>query len=183
MDTQWPQYIVFDQPADGKPAFYAGAVHAPDPEMALLNARDVFGRRDDHIRLWVVRESHIYAKTVEELSIETHPSSQNSHQFPPETYLVFQKTTHKGTLVHVGEVQATDPIEAMHHAIETYPNPKAIVWWVLPASAIHRTDPAENDALFGPAYDKPFRHSNFYPTVTLMREINLANEKLNWEDD
>jgi ring-1,2-phenylacetyl-CoA epoxidase subunit PaaB len=187
MATQLPSYIVFDQPAAGKPAFYAGAVHAPDPEMALLNARDVFARREDHVRLWVVRESQIYAKTVEELSesATNKPTDQRTNQptNEPTPYLVFQKTVHKGTLVQVGEVDAPDPTAAMTQATETYPNPKALVWWVFPASAIHRTDPAENDALFGPAENKPFRHSNFYPTVTLMREITLANEKLDWKDE
>ncbi len=189
-DTQFPSYIVFDQSGEGKPAFYAGAVHAPDPEMALLNARDVFARRDEHVRLWVVRESQIYAKTAEELSEPANqqtnqPTNRSTNQptssSPP--YLVFQKTIHRGTLVQVGEVNASDPAEAMTQATATYPNPKAIVWWVLPASAIHRTDPTENDALFGPAEDKHYRHSNFYPTVTLMREISLANEKLDWKDE
>jgi ring-1,2-phenylacetyl-CoA epoxidase subunit PaaB len=181
MDTQWPKYIVFDQPGEGKPAFYAGSVHAPDSEMALLNARDVFGRRDDHVRLRVVRESYIFTKTAEELESEIPASSQSFHELQP--YAVFQKTTHKGTLVQVGEVQATEAEDALAKAIAAYPDPKVIVWWVFPARAIHCTDPAENDTLFGPAFDKPFRHSNFYPTVTLMREISLANEKLNWEDE
>ncbi|HNB51394.1 MAG TPA: hypothetical protein PK530_05605 [Anaerolineales bacterium] len=190
MDTQLPLYIVFDQPAEGKPAHYAGAVHAPDPEMALLNARDVFARRDEHVYLWVVRASAIYAKTAEELSESSNqqtnqPTNRSTNPPPPSSlpYLVFQKTIHRGTLVQVGEVTAPDPATAMAQALETYPNPKAIVWWVLPASAIHRTDPAENDALFGPAQDKAYRHSSFYPTVTLMREITLANEKLDWKDE
>lgn len=198
MDTQFPSYIVFDQSGEGKPAFYAGAVHAPDPEMALLNARDVFARRDEHVRLWVVRESQIFAKTVEELSNSTNqqlgksatqPTNQPTNRSTDQPtssstpYLVFQKTVHRGTLVQVGEVNASNPAEAMTQAITTYPNLKAIVWWVLPASAIHRTDPTENDALFGPAEDKHYRHSNFYPTVTLMREITLANEKLDWKDE
>ena len=183
MDTQWPKYIVFDQPSEGKTSFYAGSVHAPDAEMALLNARDVFGRRDDHVRLWVVRESHIFAKTLEELASEIPASSQSSNDDPSETYLVFQKIAHKGTLIQVGEVNATNPEDALGKALETYSNPKALVWWVFPARVIHYTDPAENESLFGPAYDKPFRHSSFYPTVTLMREISLANEKLNWDDE
>ncbi|MCB9135428.1 MAG: phenylacetic acid degradation protein [Anaerolineales bacterium] len=185
-DTQLPLYIVFDQPAEGKPAQYAGAVHAPDPEMALLNARDVFARRDDHVYLWVVRDSAIYAKTAEELTESANqPASPLTEQPTPSStpFLVFQKTVHKGTLVQVGEVNADDPVEAMTQATAAYPNPKAIVWWVLPASAIYRTDPAENDTLFGPAHEKHYRHSSFYPTVTLMREINLANEKLDWKDE
>ena len=183
-DTQWPQFIVFDQPGEGKPAFYAGSVHASDPEMALLNARDVFARRDAHVSLWVVREKDIYAKTAEELSQGIPVDSGDFGDSPAHTsYLVFQKTVHKGTLVQVGAVEAATPVKALEKALEAYANPKVIVWWVFPAQAVHRTDPAENESLFGPAETKPFRHSSFYPTVTLMREINLANQKLNWEDE
>jgi ring-1,2-phenylacetyl-CoA epoxidase subunit PaaB len=181
-DTQWPQFIVFDQPKEGKPPFYAGAVHAPDPEMALLNARDVFARRDSHVNLWVVRESHIFAKTAEELSQE-FSAGQDEALDNLEVYFVFQKTSHNGTLVQVGEVKAANPESAMAAALKSFSNPKAIVWWVFSARAAHQSDPAENETLFGPADDKPFRHSNFYPTVTLMREINLAKEKLNWDDE
>jgi phenylacetate-CoA oxygenase PaaH subunit len=181
MDTQWPSYIVFDQPKEGKPAFYAGSVHAPDPEIALQNARDVFGRRDDHIRLWVVRESQIFAKTAEELA---HYQLENLIKADDaEIYLVFQKNSHKGTLVQAGEVQALGYQDAMLKALVTYSNPKAVVWWVFPASSIHYTDPAEHASLFSPGQEKAFRHSSHYPTVTLMREISLANEKLNWEDE
>ena len=44
-DTQWPLYEVFEQERPGQPHRNAGAVHAPDPELALQNARDVFVRR------------------------------------------------------------------------------------------------------------------------------------------
>lgn len=193
-DTQWPAYIVFDQPRQGKPPFYAGAVHAPDPEMALQNARDVFGRRDDHLCLWVVPEAEIFARTAEELAQQANESTDPQPNPPinqrtdeptarPEIYHVFQKITHKGTLVHAGEVEAGDPASALAAARAAYPTPSALVWWVFPARAIHRTDPAENEFLFGPAHDKPFRHPSFYPTVTLMREISLAKEKLEWEDE
>ncbi|NJN45046.1 MAG: hypothetical protein HC806_10220 [Anaerolineae bacterium] len=181
MDTQWPSYIVFDESKEGKPAFYAGAVHAPDPEMALQNARDVFGRRDDHVRLWVVRESHIYAKTAEELTLSPpEPTIENGDLEP---YHVFQKTTHKGTLNLVGEIEAANPSDAMAKSIDTFPNLKAIVWWVIPTRVVYRTEHTETGILFTPGTEKAFRHPSHYPTVTLMREINLANEKLNWEDE
>jgi 1,2-phenylacetyl-CoA epoxidase PaaB subunit len=49
-DTQFPSYIVFDQSGEGKPRLLRRSCPTPpDPEMALLNARDVFARRDDHV--------------------------------------------------------------------------------------------------------------------------------------
>ena len=38
---------VFVQLETGKPPEHAGSLRAPDPELALLNARDVYARRVD----------------------------------------------------------------------------------------------------------------------------------------
>ena len=40
---------------------HAGTVHAPDAELALQNARDLFTRRSEGVSLWVVRSSDITA--------------------------------------------------------------------------------------------------------------------------
>jgi ring-1,2-phenylacetyl-CoA epoxidase subunit PaaB len=61
-DTQWETYEVFHQSRRGKPHEHVGAVHAPDPQMALQMARDQFARRMECVSLWVVRSSDI-AKT------------------------------------------------------------------------------------------------------------------------
>ena len=66
-DTQWNRYQVFVQESEGKPHLDYGSVHAPDPELALLNARDVFARRPDCVSMWVVPVEAIYSNTAEEL--------------------------------------------------------------------------------------------------------------------
>jgi hypothetical protein len=41
------RFEVFQQERPGRPHRNIGSVHAPDVEMALLNARDVFARRPE----------------------------------------------------------------------------------------------------------------------------------------
>jgi ring-1,2-phenylacetyl-CoA epoxidase subunit PaaB len=49
---------VFRQEADGDPMIHAGNVNAPDDELAVHYAREMYGRRGESHRLWVVpRES------------------------------------------------------------------------------------------------------------------------------
>lgn len=36
---------------------HAGSLHAPDAEMALRNARDLYTRRNEGISLWIVKSS------------------------------------------------------------------------------------------------------------------------------
>lgn len=67
-DTQWPRYEVFKQDNPKKPHEAVGSVHAPDAEMALLNARDVFVRRPFAVSLWVVKADNIFTMTREELA-------------------------------------------------------------------------------------------------------------------
>jgi ring-1,2-phenylacetyl-CoA epoxidase subunit PaaB len=60
-ETQWPLWEVFTQEDQGAPHEHAGSVHAADAEMALQNARDVYGRRGKVVSLWVVPSNVITA--------------------------------------------------------------------------------------------------------------------------
>jgi phenylacetate-CoA oxygenase PaaH subunit len=52
-------YEVFQQAKDGDPMRHGGNVLAPDPELAIHYARELFGRRNESTRLWVVRRADI----------------------------------------------------------------------------------------------------------------------------
>ena len=66
-DTQWPRYEVFKQDNPKKQHEAVGSVHAPDAELALQNARDVFVRRPSAVSLWVVPANSILMVTREEM--------------------------------------------------------------------------------------------------------------------
>jgi ring-1,2-phenylacetyl-CoA epoxidase subunit PaaB len=50
---------VFRQEKEGDPMVHGGSVMAPDAELALHYAREMFGRRGESIRLWVVRRADV----------------------------------------------------------------------------------------------------------------------------
>ena len=52
-------YEVFQQAKDGDPMRHGGNVMAPDAELAMHYAREMFGRRNESTRLWVVRRADI----------------------------------------------------------------------------------------------------------------------------
>ena len=52
-------FEVFQQQKDGDPMRHGGNVMAPDAELALHYAREMFGRRQESTRLWVVRRADI----------------------------------------------------------------------------------------------------------------------------
>jgi phenylacetate-CoA oxygenase PaaH subunit len=52
-------YEVFRQEKDGDAMRHGGSVMAPDATLALHYARELFGRRQESVRLWVVRRADI----------------------------------------------------------------------------------------------------------------------------
>jgi len=52
-------YEVFRQEKDGDPMRHGGNVLAPDLELALHYAREMYSRRGESVRLWVVRRADI----------------------------------------------------------------------------------------------------------------------------
>lgn len=64
---------------------------------------------------------------------------------------------------HVGSVHAADAEMALINARDLYTRrSEGVSLWVVPASAIVASDPADKDSLFEPADDKVYRHPTFY---------------------
>lgn len=52
-------FEVFRQEREGEPMRHGGSVVAPDPTLALHYARELYARRGESLRLWVVRRADI----------------------------------------------------------------------------------------------------------------------------
>lgn len=57
----WSTFEVFHQAKRGKQHQHVGTVHAPDPEVALVFAKEQFGRRQTCVNMWVVPTAEIFA--------------------------------------------------------------------------------------------------------------------------
>lgn len=181
-DSQWPRYEVFQQEREGRPHQNVGSVHAPDAELALQNARDVFVRRPRTASLWLVPVEAILARSTQQLAerIETGQVLEPGHPGQPETYYVFQKQSHRramGYVIHTGEVQATSPEQALEKAIAQYGGGKeTFVWWICPERAILRSQEQDVASLFSPAEDKAYRMPQEYRVLSEMLEIKAQDE-------
>lgn len=71
---QWATYEVFHQAHRGEHHVHVGPVHAPNAEMALLFAKEQYGRRQHCVNMWVVRSADIMAFEYEDSDMfETAP--------------------------------------------------------------------------------------------------------------
>lgn len=69
---QWQTYEVFQQRRRGEQHVHVGAVHAPNPDMALVLAKEQFGRREQCANLWVVRSAEVHATPYEDADMFLH---------------------------------------------------------------------------------------------------------------
>ena len=176
-DTQWKRYQVFVQEAEGKPHLDYGSVHAPDAELALLNARDVFARRPECISMWVVPADAIYSITAEALK-EQRTVNPSDIQLPLESYIVFNKSRHTGTLSYAGAVTACTTVDALEKALVKFGSEeKVLVWCIFPERLVTKSNIQDTDSYYAPARDKSFRLSNDFHTVTDMRKIKHSPDR------
>ena len=182
-DTQWPRYEVFKQDKPHKPHEAVGTVHAPDPEMALQNARDVYVRRPDCHSLWVAPEDAVFKMTAYELEqdpnwhVETIPEDA-----PEEIYLVFTRQHHRRSMVaasHVGEVQARTPREALRRAMEqaAWTSKPVYLWWIVPQAAITASQEEDVPSMFAPALDKTYRDQSYYKGILFGKHLQKKHAK------
>jgi len=70
----WETYEVFHQRKRGEQHVHVGIVHAPNHEIALIFAKEQYGRRRVTANLWVVKTSDVHATQYEDQDIwETVP--------------------------------------------------------------------------------------------------------------
>jgi ring-1,2-phenylacetyl-CoA epoxidase subunit PaaB len=73
---------VFIQSKPGIPHKHAGSLHAPDAEMALMSARDVYTRRNEGASIWVVPSAAITASTEAEAGSFFDPADDKVYRHP-----------------------------------------------------------------------------------------------------
>lgn len=171
-DTQWPRYIVFLQERENQPHQYVGSVHAPDAELALLNARDVFVRRPACVSLWVVPAKALASRTAQELAAGMPPENEDGQ---PEWYAVFCKLADKGTFTDSGQLTAASPENALRDAAAQNPAAKAV--WVCPARKIRASAAEDVPPMFAPAHTKTaFRDQAEFRITTTMQQIKRGTD-------
>ena len=80
--NDWPLWEIFIRSQHGLAHKHAGSLHAPDAEMAIKNARDVYTRRNEGVSIWVVRSSDITASSPGEKEPLFEPANSKVYRHP-----------------------------------------------------------------------------------------------------
>ncbi len=79
---EWPLWEVFIRGAHGLAHRHVGSLHAPDAEMAMKNARDVYTRRNEGLSIWVVPAQAITASTPSDKGLMFEPANSKVYRHP-----------------------------------------------------------------------------------------------------
>ncbi|WP_413102300.1 1,2-phenylacetyl-CoA epoxidase subunit PaaB [Streptomyces sp. Inha503] len=80
--AEWPLWEVFVRSRRGLSHTHAGSLHAPDAEMALRNARDLYTRRSEGVSIWVVPSAEITASSPDERDPFFEPAADKPYRHP-----------------------------------------------------------------------------------------------------
>ncbi len=78
----WPLWEVFVRARQGLSHKHVGSLHAPDAEMAVQNARDVYTRRREGESIWVVRSTDIVASSPDDKDALFDPADDKIYRHP-----------------------------------------------------------------------------------------------------
>jgi ring-1,2-phenylacetyl-CoA epoxidase subunit PaaB len=80
--VEWPLWEVFIRGQHGMSHRHVGSLHAPNEEMAIKNARDVYTRRNEGVSIWVVQARHIAASSPSDKGPLYEPSESKVYRHP-----------------------------------------------------------------------------------------------------
>lgn len=82
MSNAWPLWEVFIRGQHGLSHRHVGSLHAADAQTALLNARDVYTRRNEGVSIWVVEATRITASAPSDKGPLFEPSEDKVYRHP-----------------------------------------------------------------------------------------------------
>lgn len=77
-----PLWEVFVRARRGLAHTHVGSLHAPDAELALRNARDLYTRRQEGVSIWVLPAAAITASSPDEKDAFFDPAADKVYRHP-----------------------------------------------------------------------------------------------------
>lgn len=168
---QFGTFEVFVQPKEGKPFQHEGIVHAPDPEMAFILAKEAFTRRFSCTSLYVAETSKVFVSPLTEENqnaydlIEENVDADGQN----ESYEIYHLLRRGKQHVHAGTIQAANSGHAMALAKKAFGGKTVLNIWALRTADIRFTTPEEMD-LWQTLPDKKFRDASEYKGGDKLKE-------------
>jgi ring-1,2-phenylacetyl-CoA epoxidase subunit PaaC len=80
--NEWPLWEIFIRSQHGLAHRHVGSLHAPDAEMAIKNARDVYTRRNEGVSIWAVKSADVVASAPGDQEPLFEPANSKVYRHP-----------------------------------------------------------------------------------------------------
>ena len=80
--NEWPLWEVFIRSKQGVEHKHCGSLHAADAQQALHMARDVYTRRQEGVRIWVIPSASITASDPDDKDSMFEPAKDKVYRHP-----------------------------------------------------------------------------------------------------
>jgi ring-1,2-phenylacetyl-CoA epoxidase subunit PaaB len=157
-------FEVFVKPTEGKPFQHEGAVHATEPEMAFVLAKENFTRRFMCVSLFVVDTRSVFVShyTDDNHSIYEDVNTNSSDVIGTNSFEIFHLLKRGKQHIHAGQVVAKDYADAITQAKKKFNIPAPVYnLWVIRSEDIRFTAEEEKD-LWLTLPEKKFRDASDY---------------------
>ena len=81
-EKERPLWEVFIRSKQGLNHKHVGSLRAPDAQLAVDNARDVYTRRSEGISIWVVASNNVFASDASEADAFYDPANSKVYRHP-----------------------------------------------------------------------------------------------------
>jgi 1,2-phenylacetyl-CoA epoxidase PaaB subunit len=160
-------YVIFTQLKTGQPHVLAGYLDAPDHEMAMILAREHYGRDQESVSIWGIPRDAV-AGTEAAHPVSSEPGARR-------TWHVFVQAEAGEPSVSAGTVEADCSAAALDAAKAILPDLDDLTnIWVVPDDAILRTAEGE---LTWPLSDQSYRLARGYSKSVREKWQQIRAEK------
>ncbi len=161
---QLETFEVFSIMKENKPFTHVGIVHAPDEEMALVFAKEQYGRRDSTLAMCIANSSNVLVSPFTDNNQNLYDFLEPSKALEDSVseYQVFHLYKRGKQHQHVGEAEGKGYEDALNRAKEQYDGSKPVLnIWLIKSEHLLSTD--EEDAqIWATTPEKKFREATDY---------------------
>ncbi|WP_345058894.1 phenylacetic acid degradation b [Hymenobacter glaciei] len=190
---QFETYEAFHQKKEGAPFVYVGPVHAPEPDLAFLFAKEQYSRRFACTGLWVVPTSAITVteyvgdtesaydtlpllpRSAAPVPVDESVQQEAAYAVGEEDYDIFHLKKRGKAHQHVGKVRAASPAEALQAAKAVFgeQRPVANVWAVRSADVLCSED--DDRDIWATTTEKKYRDAIAYKVQDRIEKFKAEN--------
>ena len=190
---QFETYEVFHQKKDGAAFVYVGPVHAPEPDLAFLFAKEQYSRRFACTGMWVVPTSAIavtdYTGDTESAydtlpllprvaapaPVDTSLAEEAAYAANEEDYDIFHLKKRGKAHQHVGKVRASSLADALQVAKAVFGEQRPVVnVWAVRAADVLRSEDEDRD-IWATTTDKKYREAISYKVQDRIEKFKAEN--------